>query len=650
MTVRNKIFFTILFTIFILVIGFLISQKWAETRYLTIVREQKKERNEAFQAIFNMRTNNMRQIITDYTCYDDMVDFTKNRDTTWAKRAITVTETYEIQAVWVVNLENEVIFYDHDKSAEIYLEIPKEVCDILYYKKRIYFFMLSQHGVVEICGATIHKSNDKKRREKPSGYMFIARIWDNLTLSELEKLTNSKISINLDPSFSTLNRQDYTVSWTLRNWRNDPIAEVSAFKENTVLKAVKQLSSYSGIFLTVFILIMISIFTLAFHKFIFKPLKTITFALDTQDFRNIISIIRRKDEFGKIAHLIERFFLQQHDLQQEIEERLLVQEKLSETNRLLEEQNQEIVSQKTTLEHLHTETNKRSKRINESLEYAAHIQTAVLPSEKYINKVFADILKHFILYKPRDVVSGDFYFIEKITTEEANSQNEGYLVISVADCTGHGVPGAFMSMLGVAFLNEIVRRKEINHTHMILEELRKRVIDALKQTIENEENDDGMDIGICVIDLQTNRMQFSGANHSLYLIRNNTSQIIEYKGDRMPIGIYRRKMAFKDKDIIDLQKGDIFYLFSDGYTSQFGEINAENKQNFDNFPYKNIFFDSNSNEHKGKFMNFRFKNLLESICKESLKSQKEILEQTFQLWKGKNPQLDDILIIGIEVE
>ncbi len=248
--------------------------------------------------------------------------------------------------------------------------------------------------------------------------------------------------------------------------------------------------------------------------------------------------------------------------------------------------------------------------ITDSLSYAKRIQESIMSPvnelDKYIN--------NFILFKPRDIVSGDFYWFSK----KANK-----LILAVADCTGHGVPGAFMSMLGISFLNKIVNEKDIIKPKNILERLRYNVISSLKQTGKTGETSDGMDIAVVSIDFNFNILEFSGALIPLYIIRNN--ELIKITPNRMPIGIFIDEEHKFTNNEIKLQKNDIIYLSTDGYSDQFG----------------------GENDNRFKLKNF--KKLLLDIHHEKLSEQKNILKQNFETWKGAGEQVDDVLIVGLKI-
>ncbi|MFP4060062.1 MAG: tetratricopeptide repeat protein [Bacteroidales bacterium] len=273
-------------------------------------------------------------------------------------------------------------------------------------------------------------------------------------------------------------------------------------------------------------------------------------------------------------------------------------------NLLLEKQNHEISNQRDQIFQ-------QKMEITDSIHYASKIQSAVLPPDDYIKENFPD---HFILYKPRDIVSGDFYWL---------TQQNGRVIYCAADCTGHGVPGAFMSMLGVAFLNEIVSKGHDISAAMILNELRKYIVQSLHQEGKEGEAKDGMDIALCIVDKENMKLQFAGAFNPLIKVRNN--EIIEIRGDRMPIGIHiNMKDDFTNHEI-DIQKNDAFYIYSDGYVDQFGGDKGK------------------------KFMSKRFKQLLIEINKFSMQEQKQILENRLKEWMGQYEQVDDIIVIGARV-
>jgi phosphoserine phosphatase RsbU/P len=278
----------------------------------------------------------------------------------------------------------------------------------------------------------------------------------------------------------------------------------------------------------------------------------------------------------------------------------------------------EIKSQKAELEVKHLEVIDQrdkiaiqKKDIIDDIRYSKRIQRAIFPTDDFMAGVLG---QYFILNMPRNIVSGDFYWA---------GEQEDSKIIAVADCTGHGISGAFMTMAGTAFLNEILSKNINSDSNIILFELRKLVMKLLKQKGEEGEAADGMDISLIKICDNGRKIQFSGANNPLYLIRN--SELIIYKGDRMPIGIHMHYDKPFTNQEIELQSGDMIYMFTDGYADQFG--GAFNK----------------------KFRYNQFQDLLIKIHNFPLEKQKDELYRTIINWQGDNFQVDDILILGFKI-
>lgn len=295
---------------------------------------------------------------------------------------------------------------------------------------------------------------------------------------------------------------------------------------------------------------------------------------------------------------------------------ILLAQQNEEINQQKEEisaQRDEITVQKEIAEKQRDYITDQKKEIDDSIRYAKRIQQAVLPQVENVSAYIQDM---FIMIRPKDVVSGDFYFIKYI-------ERSGVLLAAAADCTGHGVPGAFMSMLGVTFLNEICLKPEIQHAGEVLNELRLYIINSLHQTGKLGEQKDGMDISLVAIYREKNYLEYAGANNPLYLIRNNL--LSEYKGDKMPIGIHDRVNESFTNHTIEVRKDDCIYLFSDGFADQFGGIKGK------------------------KYMYKKFKEFLTGIHGKPMAEQKIITEEESVSWRGRFEQIDDQLIIGIRI-
>ena len=270
-----------------------------------------------------------------------------------------------------------------------------------------------------------------------------------------------------------------------------------------------------------------------------------------------------------------------------------------------------IVDKNEKLKEQHDKIVIQNQEIKDSIQYAKRIQTATLPKSIIDNSIVAE---HFILFKPRDIVSGDFYWYHDF---------DDYLVIAAVDCTGHGVPGAFMSMIGITFLNEIVIEKKILDAGKILDKMRQSVINALGQQKDLKGASDGMDMALCIIEKNSRAIQFAGAFNPMICIRNG--ELAEFKADRMPVGIHGKMKEHFSTHTSKMEKGDAIYLFSDGYADQFGGTKSR------------------------KFLNKNFRNLLLEINDLPMKEQKDVLSETLENWQGTIPQVDDILVIGLKV-
>lgn len=279
---------------------------------------------------------------------------------------------------------------------------------------------------------------------------------------------------------------------------------------------------------------------------------------------------------------------------------------LIRTRKLLAEKEQALV----TVDRQRSELEIKEKDLTDSLIYAQRIQEALLPSEAYFSRHFGD---SFILFKPRDIVSGDFYWI---------GEKGDKIFVVVADCTGHGVPGALMSVIGHEVIDKTINEIGIENPSEILGVLNR----ALERTFSREKNigtiiRDGMDAGICVIEKKSRKLHFAGAFIPLYLVRDH--RLSEIKADKIIIGMNADGVPYTNHGL-DLQEDDVIYMFSDGYVDQFG--GEENK----------------------KFMYRRFRYLLLNIHNFPFADQKAILDENLRTWMGKNQQVDDILVLGFK--
>jgi len=278
------------------------------------------------------------------------------------------------------------------------------------------------------------------------------------------------------------------------------------------------------------------------------------------------------------------------------------------TNAKLQEFNNEIIRQKDIIEV-------KNHEITDSITYASRIQQGVIPDDKEMKGLFP---QHFVFFKPRDIVSGDFYWANRVN----NTTNK--VMLAIADCTGHGVPGAFMSLVGNTLLNQTLNNPLITTPAEVLDYINKKLPETIKSKTSTGTIKDGMEIAMCEFNPDTLTMQFAGANSNIYVVRNNSIQI--YKGDKQPIGeSFSGKIINYTNQIILLQKKDCVYLITDGYADQFGG-------------------------DKGK--KFKYKPLEDLFCTISGKNmdeQKKIISDAFDSWKKNHEQVDDVLVMGIKI-
>ncbi|MCW3104384.1 MAG: protein serine/threonine phosphatase [Bacteroidetes bacterium] len=278
----------------------------------------------------------------------------------------------------------------------------------------------------------------------------------------------------------------------------------------------------------------------------------------------------------------------------------------------IEQKNERLIEVYRELEQNRDEVAGKNKEITDSIKYAKRLQEAILPGNDFITKLFPD---SFVLYKPKDIVSGDFYWFEQWGNKK---------LFAAVDCTGHGVPGAFMSIVGYNQLNQAVNESGLSKPNLLLNALNKGVTKALKQTLEGSTVKDGMDIALCAYDESTGMLEFAGAYNSLWLVRNG--KLTEVKADKKPIGVFigEELKPFHNYEVKQ-EKGDCVYVFTDGYADQFG--GAKGKK----FKYKPLQQLLIGNQHL------------------SMQQQKELLDTTIESWRGVLEQVDDILVIGIRI-
>jgi len=289
-------------------------------------------------------------------------------------------------------------------------------------------------------------------------------------------------------------------------------------------------------------------------------------------------------------------------------------------SKFTELQIEKIREQKDEIERQKEKIEKQNRNLKDSIRYASRIQSALLPSQPKMNRLLQN---HFLYFEPRDIVSGDFYWIDEYN---------GKTIVAVADCTGHGVPGAFVSVLGISFLNDIIQKAGIGNEDInpaaVLDDLREKLKESLTRSETESKTYDGMDIAVCIIDRENELMEFSGAIHPIYIVRKTgeeNKELEKVRTDRHSISVFGRRMHSYSSTRISISKDDMIYMFSDGYADQFGGAKGR------------------------KFLSKNFRNMLFKISDEPLETQRELLIDIITDWRGEHRQVDDILVLGFRV-
>ncbi|TAF68150.1 MAG: HAMP domain-containing protein [Cytophagales bacterium] len=324
-------------------------------------------------------------------------------------------------------------------------------------------------------------------------------------------------------------------------------------------------------------------------------------------------------QLHKMAKNLKRKIKEQSEMNEELELKFL---KINEQKEEISAQKDKIEEQNLKIKLAYSEIESKNKDITASINYASRIQQSMLPEEHLLQSYFPE---SFILFEPKDIVSGDFYWYDQI-----QRNGKKYFVIASADCTGHGVPGAIMAMLGSNLLSQIIYYGDSLDTSEILFKLNREIQKELNQELNEQNSQDGMEISLCVIDLENYKMQCSSAGRPIYIVRQE--ELIEFQGDKITIGgvdfnrLKQKLPVVISNATLELFPDDVIYLSSDGYKDQFGEQTGR------------------------KMGSKKFKELLRQLSNNESTQQKQLLEQHLKQWKGKEDQVDDILLISIRIQ
>jgi serine phosphatase RsbU (regulator of sigma subunit)/sensor domain CHASE-containing protein len=629
-SVRARIMLTLGITILVFLIGyvfFLVIQKRKNT---LIENNQQQEIVSAVNAILQAKNDRYEKVCFDYSIFSWMIEFIQHPDKKKGKMTITPPANLGLDLVQIYNLNGAIVYSDFSPVMKKQISIPPVALELLYQQHTISFFLLTPDGLIQLNGSTVHPSDDTQKTSKPQGYIFFGKLWDADYLKDLDKITNCHIRLFTTKESShvynvlRLNLFDYALR---------KIGYLTLSKPNSFLENLNRLNKYFNIFFILFCFLLFVITYNSYRLFVIQPLSKIESSLNNNDIKDIATLSSKDNEFGKIAKLIKEFFYQQSELKNNIEELHSTQQSLQELNKELYNQKTEIEEQNKQLHYLNKEMQSQNEEIvaiadglqlanleiTDSINYASFIQNAVLAPSYELSRIVPD---HFIFYKPKNIVSGDFYWFKEM--------KNGDRILAVSDCTGHGLSGALLSMLGISFLNQILSQLENEEfsAATVLDSLKNFFIQSLHQRHELNYVQDGMHIALCIFDKGGQFFQYASAFHSVCLVRKNLEtgipELFEHKGNRIPVGIYVTDELFTNYKV-ELQKGDTIYMFSDGITDQFG--GPRNK----------------------KYLASRFRDFLLSVSQFPLSEQKERIISEYERWKGIYEQTDDIIVVGIRV-
>ncbi len=628
---RTKIMALLIATIGVFACVFLGYQNIKNHQETLFNKASQEYKGQIIENLFQFKLRSYFGPVNDNSCWDEMVSYVKHPQKEWAKNNLSPIESFGFSNTWIFDQEYNQVYSAFDSSVfDKQVVIPKEVLVCAFKDSgTCHFFLKVNNSVMEVFGGSVVPSNDLFHKTKAQGYFLAAKFWDIKYIQALERETGFSVSFRKPYDTAVVSNEEssvITVPRQLRDVEGNTILIADFTSSN---KFAAELSSSNNLSYALILLLglTLAIFFFSVRSWISIPLAQITKSLSRESEQFVADLDKKGSEFGEIAKLIKQFFDQKKHLEVEIAERIESQKRVVELyedtinlNHELQASEEELTQNLEMSQQLNEMLTKHQRSITDSINYASRIQKALLPTAGVLNQLERD---YFIVNKPHSIVSGDFYWLSKKGEK---------LVLAVADCTGHGVPGGFMSMLGMAYLNEIVNQCETPVANEILEELRRRVVDSLHQNEEGCESRDGMDIALCIIDVERMHLQFSGAHNSLYIVRNTTDEggsvipeITELKGDRTPIGFsYKMDSMFTNSEI-SLVKNDMLYLFTDGYQDQMSSINQE------------------------KFKRKRLNVLLQHICNQPVVEQGRIVDNTFEEYRGNYRQVDDVLVFGMRI-
>jgi serine phosphatase RsbU (regulator of sigma subunit) len=616
-SIRVKKYFVIGLMLILFLAGFIIFKNVSKRQTKLNTLSYQIEIKESVLAVLETRAEFLEKISYDYCCYDWLIGFIQSPASQDPYQGITPAEVLGIDFMQIFNLnKEEVLLSASPKNINFSIDYSQSFFTDLHSKRLLHFYQFTQNGLFRIVASTVHPSDDLGKKTGPRGYLIVGKLYDSLAIGSIEKSLNCDISITKD---SVITESENKVFIPIHAIDNKLIGNFVVEKHSFYEHSIKSFNIFFQWFFGIFFIILFLILFISYNTIILRPIGILQQSLNQHSEKIARKLMYKHDEFGMIARLIIRFFYQQKSLSDKIDKLSQNQEEMREMNSMLQLQKEELETTANSLIDANNAIQLQKKMLTDNIYYASIIQHAAFIPSFDIDKVFKE---HFIIFKPRDIVSGDFYWFK---------HHKGKYLVAAADCTGHGLSGSLMSMLGISFLNQILLQIDTeDYTAAgILQLLRTFVVESLHQKGQNTEVHDGMDIILCIFDFNKMELEFASAFNSLLVVNQSQESdtfydVTVYKGDHIPVGVYVLNQDFTNH-VIPIQRGDMYYMFTDGIIDQFGGPNDK------------------------KFMIKNFQQLLVSIAPLSMPEQKHEIEKTFNEWKGHRDQIDDVTIIGLKV-
>jgi serine phosphatase RsbU (regulator of sigma subunit) len=592
----------------ILIVSIISYIVWQNNQHKVISQIAKEERRNMTERIWKAKTENYQYAVRYNSAWDDLADICNGKsqpDSAWLEDNIGyMLEAYSAAMVAIFDKNGQKLY---TKIADGYenLDFYSLNFVVLYDKfsqtGTKEFFQLRDTVLLEYFGGAVTTSSDNNHQLPPQGFLMLVRVITPEVLEDF-RMSLGALYTGLDCNGSFVPKEDnnIVVSQQLDSYTNHHEAYMCSVFENEVENFFNKLIPVFGIFVLMCIFSTGGIL-LFMKKKIMNPLSKISKSLNDNNHAEILELKNEPNEFGQISEMLDKFYLQQEEVVMQ--------------NERLKQQSEEIITINNDLNRQRNRLAETNKTLTESISYASRIQRAAVSLEEDLEKLFPD---SFVIYIPRDIVSGDWYRVANIS---------GQRIIVEADCTGHGVPGALLSMLGISALKDILGMMDAAGEEflpgVILDRMRHTVKTTLIKSVDDTmEMSDGMDMTIAVFNPDCTAMKYAAANQSLLVLRGG--KITRLKGDRMPVGNYSTEDSFQTFDF-ELVKGDKLFFMSDGYKDQ---------------------TNPDAEKFKGKRLE---KCLIENDSLSMPRLGKRLIEVITE-WRGNSFQLDDITMIGVKVE